>query len=263
MAVRPRVGPLLGTVRAIEYHWIWYRRNWRATVISSFMQPVLFLVALGFGFGSQVPPGEATGGRPYVVFLVPALLVITAVQIASWESTYSIMNSFKWEQNYWAVIATPVTPGQILGGQLAWGALRLVGSTTIFLLVAAVLGAVPGPGGVLAVPFAVLAGMAFSAPLMAWSATRDNPEAFSGLFRFVILPMTLFTGAFFPVSQLPDWVLPLVWLTPVWHGIELARGAAFGSLDPLPALGHIGYLVALLSVGVALGRRFFQRRLAA
>ncbi|HEV2783860.1 MAG TPA: ABC transporter permease [Actinophytocola sp.] len=262
MTVQLRVGPLIGTLRAVEYHWIWYARNWRATVISSFLQPVLFLVALGFGFGSQVRPSAATGGLAYVVFLVPALLVVTAVQIASWESTYSILNSFKWEQNYWAVIATPVTPGQILCGQLVWGALRLLGSTTIFLAVAAVLGAVPGPGGVLAVPVAVLAGMAFSAPVMAWSATKDSAEGFAGLFRFVILPMTLFTGAFFPVSQLPDWVQPLAWLTPVWQGIELARGVAFGSLDPLPALGHTGYLVALLSVGVLLGRRSFRRRLA-
>jgi lipooligosaccharide transport system permease protein len=261
MTVRPRVGPLLGTLRALEYHWIWYRRNWRATVISSFMHPVLFLVALGFGFGSQVRPSEATDGLPYVDFLVPALLVVTAVQISAWESTYSIINSFKWEQNYWAVIATPVTPGQILGGQLTWGALRLLGSTTIFLLVAVLLNAVPGPGIVFAVPLSVLAGMAFSAPVMAWSATRENAEAFSGLFRFVILPMTLFTGAFFPVSQLPDWALPLIWLTPAWHGIELARGVTFGSLAPLPALGHTGYLVALVTVGVLLGRRVFRHRL--
>jgi lipooligosaccharide transport system permease protein len=263
MTARTRVGPLLGTLRAVEYHWVWYRRNWRATVITSFLHPVLFLIALGFGFGSQVRPGAVTGGRPYVDFLVPALLVVTALQVASWESTYSIINSFKWEQNYLAVIATPVTPGQILYGQLAWGALRIVGNTTIFLLVAAVLGAVPDPRGILAVPFAVLSGMAFSAPVMAWSATRETAESFSGLFRFIVLPMTLFTGAFFPVSQLPDWAQPLIWLTPVWHGIELARGAAFGSLELLPALGHIGYLVVLLAVGLLLGRRFFHRRLAA
>lgn len=261
MTVQPRVGPLIGTLRAVEYHWVWYRRNWRATVISSLLQPVLFLVALGFGFGSQVRPGAATEGLRYVEFLVPALLVLTAVQVASWESTYSIINSFKWEMNYLAVIATPVTPGQILGGQLVWGTLRLLGSTTIFLAMAAVLGAVPGPGGVLAVPIAVLAGMAFSAPVMAWSATRDTAEAFSGFFRFLVLPMTLFTGAFFPLSQLPDWVRPLAWVTPVWHGIELARGAAFGSLDALPALGHTAYLVALLSLGVFSGRRSFRRRL--
>jgi lipooligosaccharide transport system permease protein len=262
MTVRTRVGPLIGTLRAVEYHWVWYRRNWRATVITSFLHPVLFLIALGFGFGSQVRPSAATAGVSYVVFLVPALLVVTALQVASWESTYSIINSFKWEQNYWAVIATPVTPGQIFSGQLAWGALRQLGSTTMFLIVAAALGAVHGPGIVLAVPFAVLTGMAFSAPVIAWSATRDSAEAFSGLFRFVVLPMTLFTGAFFPVSQLPEWAHPLIWLTPVWHGIELARGAAFGSLEVLPALGHTGYLVALVSIGVLLGRRSFQRRLA-
>jgi len=74
--------------------------------------------------------------------------------------------------------------------------------------------------------------------------------------------MILFTGAFFPVSQLPDWLVPVVWLTPAWHGIELARGTTFGTLSFLPALGHIAYLVALTAVGVALAVRYFHRRLA-
>lgn len=230
-------------------------------MISSFLEPVLFLVALGLGFGSQVQPGELTGGQPYVVFLVPALMVVTAVQNASWESTYAVFNSFKWEQNYVGVVATPVTPAQILYGQLGWIALRLLGTVTVFLAVASLLGAVVGPGVLLALPFAVLAGMAFSAPVVAWTATRQTAEAFTGLFRFVVLPMVLFTGAFFPLDQLPFWVAPVAWLTPMWHGIELARGTAFGTLHFLPALGHLAYLSALVAVGTLLGRRFFRRRL--
>ncbi|MBY8853398.1 ABC transporter permease, partial [Saccharothrix sp. MB29] len=112
-----------------------------------------------------------------------------------------------------------------------------------------------------AVPFAVLAGMAFSAPVIAFTATRQKPDAFNSLYRFVLMPMTLFTGAFFPLDQLPAWLHPLAWLTPVWHGIELARGAAFGTLGVLPALGHVAYLAALVAVGVVLGRRHFHRRL--
>jgi lipooligosaccharide transport system permease protein len=257
------IGAVRATLLAIHAHWIWYRQYWRATVISSFLQPVLFLVAIGLGFGSQVQPGEATGGLRYVVYLVPALIVMTAVDNATWESTYSVFNSFKWEQNYVGVVATPVTPAQILYGQLGWIALRLLGSTAVFLAVAALLGAVTGPGVLLALPFAVLAGMAFSAPVVAWTATRESAEAFSGLFRFVVLPMTLFTGAFFPLSHLPFWVAPVAWLTPMWHGIELARGASFGTLDLLPAVGHLSYLTALVAAGIWFGRRLFTRRLTA
>ncbi|WP_415362862.1 ABC transporter permease [Saccharothrix sp. BKS2] len=258
---------MLGLFRAaliaVENHWTWYRRNWRATAVSNFLQPVLMLLAMGLGFGSQVRVGEATGGHPYVVFLAPALLVLSAAQSAMFESTYAVLSSFKWQKTFFGVVSTPVTPAQVLYGQLLWIALRLAAGTAVFLGVAAALGAVTSPSAVLAVPFAVLAGMAFSAPVVAFTATREKPDSFNALFRFVLMPMTLFTGAFFPLDQLPAWLHPLAWVTPVWHGIELARGAAFGTLGALPALGHVAYLVALVVAGVVLGRHLFHRRLTA
>jgi lipooligosaccharide transport system permease protein len=123
-------------------------------------------------------------------------------------------------------------------------------------------GAVRGPGVLAAWVFAVLCGMAFSAPLVAFSATQEQEGgAFSAIFRFVVLPMTLFSGTFFPISQLPRAVQPLAWISPLWHGTELARGAALGTLQPVAAAGHLGYLVALLMVGVQLTRWQFRVRL--
>ncbi|MDQ2585981.1 ABC transporter permease [Saccharothrix yanglingensis] len=254
-------GPLRAAFLTVEGHWVWYRRNWRATVISNFLQPVLMLLAMGLGFGSQVQAGPATGGHPYVVFLAPALLVLTAVQNAMFESTWAVFSAFKWQQTYVGIVATPITPAQVLHGRLLWNALRLTASTLVFLAVATALGAVTTPAALWALPFAVLAGMAFSAPVIAFTATRRKPDAFNSLYRFLLMPMTLFTGAFFPLDQLPAWLHPLAWLTPVWHGIELARGAAFGTLGVLPALGHVAYLAAMVAVGVVLGRRHFHRRL--
>jgi len=259
-------GVVLGPARAIligvEKHWTWYQRNWRSTAISSFLQPVLFLLAMGVGFGSQVQPGEATGGQTYLVYLAPALVVVTTVQNATWESTYAVLSAFIWQKSYWGAVVTPVTPGQIFAAQLAWIGLRLVSSAVVFLAVAALLGAVAGPGVLLALPFAVLAGLAFAAPVVAFAATREGAEGFTGLFRFVVIPMTLFTGAFFPIEQLPEWLRPIAWITPVWHGVELARGATFGTLRLVPALGHVAYLSALVVVGTVLGRKYFRRRLA-
>ncbi|KAA2266148.1 ABC transporter permease [Solihabitans fulvus] len=260
-------GTVVGSWRAtwlvIEGLWTWYRRSWRATVVSSVLQPVLMLLALGFGFGSQVQPGDATGGLRYVAYLAPALLVSGAIQNAGGESTYPVLSAFKWQKTYWGVVATPISPGQLLSGQLLWIALRLLGSGAVYLAIAALFGAVTGPGVLLSLLFAVLAGMAFCAPVVAFSASRDDDgQGFAGLFRFVVMPMTLFAGTFFPISQLPAWVRPLAWLTPVWHGNELARGAAFGTLRPLATLGHVGYLVALLVAGALLACRLFRRRLA-
>ncbi|MDX8033078.1 ABC transporter permease [Lentzea sp. BCCO 10_0856] len=245
-----------------EKHWLWYRRNWRATAVSSFLTPVLFLVALGLGFGSQVQSTALIGGVPYLQYLAPALVVVTALQGATFESTYAIMSAFLWQKTYIGMVATPITPAQVLYGQTLWIGSQLFARAAVFVGIAAVLGAVVGPGMLLAIPFATLAGLAFSAPLVAYSSTLDKPDSFTTIFRFVLMPMTLFTGAFFPVSQLPSWLLPVVWLTPAWHGIELARGAAFGTMDLLPALGHIAYLVALTAGGIALGVKFFHRRLA-
>ncbi|WNV83288.1 ABC transporter permease [Umezawaea sp. Da 62-37] len=256
------VGPVRAVMLVVEKQWTWYRRNWRSTAISSFLQPVLFLLAMGFGFGSQVQPGAVTGGHSYLVYLAPALLVVTTVQNATWESTYPVLSSFIWQKSYWGAVVTPVTPAQIFYAQLTWIGLRLVSSALVYVAVAAALGAVGGPGVLLAVPFAVLAGLAFAAPVVAFSATRDGAEGFTGLFRFVVIPMTLFTGAFFPITQLPGWLRPVAWVTPMWHGVELARGAAFGTLRLVPALGHIGYLLVMGAVGVVLGRKYFRRRLA-
>ncbi|MGW6936692.1 ABC transporter permease [Lentzea sp. NPDC054927] len=245
-----------------EKHWLWYRRNWRATAVSSFLTPVLFLVALGLGFGSQVQSTALIGGVPYLQYLAPALVVVTALQGATFESTYAIMSAFLWQKTYIGMVATPITPAQVLYGQTLWIGSQLFARAAVFVGIAAVLGAAVGPGILLAIPFATLAGLAFSAPLVAYSSTLDKPDSFTTIFRFILMPMTLFTGAFFPVSQLPSWLLPVVWLTPSWHGIELARGAAFGTMDLLPALGHIAYLVALTAGGIALGVKFFHRRLA-
>lgn len=246
----------------VEGHWEWYRRHWHATLFSGIAQPLLFLVAMGIGFGSQVEPGAVTRGLPYLVYLAPALLVIGAMQNAVSESTYPVLSGFKWQKDYLAVVATPVTPGQLLGGQQIWVALLVLGNGAVYLLVAGLLGALAGPGVLLSLLVAVLTAMACSAPIMALAATVTNDgTVFNALFRFVIMPMTLFSGTFFPVSQLPDWAQPVVWLAPLWHGTELSRAAAFGGLDAWAVLGHAAYLVALFAAGTVLARWRFQRRL--
>ncbi|MCA1672255.1 MAG: ABC transporter permease [Actinobacteria bacterium] len=250
----------------VEGLWAWYRRNWRATAISSLLQPLLFLVAFGVGFGALIDGGgraeQATGGVPYLLYLAPALLAAGAVQSAAFESTYPILSAFKWQRTYWAVTATPITPAQLAGGQLAWIALRLTLSGTAYLLVIVLFGAVAGPGVLAALAFAVLCGMAFSAPLVAFAAAQENEgNVFAAVFRFVVVPMTLFSGTFFPISQLPELVRPLAWVSPLWHGTELARGAALGTVALWPGIGHTAYLTALLVAGVLLARWRYRVRL--
>jgi lipooligosaccharide transport system permease protein len=255
-----------GVALVVESHWTWYRRNWRATAVSTIVQPLLFLLAFGVGFGSLVQgsgqAAAATGGVPYLVWIAPGLLAMSAVQAAAFDSTYPVLSGFKWQRVYHSMIAGPITPAQVALGHLVWLAIKTAGSGAVYLLVIALVGGVAGPGVLLALVFSVLAGSAVAAAVTAFSATRENEgAAFSALFRFVVIPMTLFSGTFFPVDRLPEAVRPLVWISPLWHGTELARAAALGEWQPLAALGHLAFLLALLAVGVALAVRFFTRRL--
>lgn len=259
-------GRVVGSWRAawlrVEGHWTWYRRYWTSTLYSSGLQPVLFLLAMGIGFGSQVRPGVATGGLSYLHYVAPALLVAGAVQYAVGESSYPVLSGFKWQKDYHAVTATPVTPGQVLGGQLIWVALRLVLSGTVYALIAWAFGGWLHPTAVLVVPVGVVTGLACAAPVMAVAATTDDEGArFAAIFRFAVMPMVLFAGTFFPITQLPPTLRWLAWISPLWHGNELARGVALGGLGALPAAGHVAYLAGVFTVGGLLARRYFYRRL--
>jgi lipooligosaccharide transport system permease protein len=259
-------GAVRGALLVVEHCWVWYRRNWRATAVSSIVQPLLFLLAFGVGFGSLVQSGAgvaaATGGVDYLVWLAPALLAVSAVQTAAFESTYPVLSGFKWSRVFHAMTAGPVSPGQVALGLIAWVALKIAGSGAVYIGVIAVFGGVASPGIVVALLAAVLTGAAVAAPVTAFSACLENEgTAFSVLFRFVVIPMTLFSGTFFPVDRLPSWVQPVAWVSPLWHGTEIARAAALDRWQPLAALGHLAYLLLLIVLGAAIAARLFTRRL--
>lgn len=255
-----------GVLRVVDWKWMWYRRNWRATAVSSILQPLLFLLAFGVGFGALIDGtgrgAEATGGVDYLVWLAPALLCVAAVQTGVFDSTYPVLSGFKWQRFFVAITATPISPGQILAGHLAWTTLKIGGSGAVFVGVIAAFGGVRSPGVVAALLAAMLAGAAVAAPVTAFTAGIDDEGgAFNVLFRLVLIPMTLFSGTFFPVDRLPVWVQPVAWASPLWHGTELARAAALGGGAPLPLLGHAAFLVALVTAGSAVAVARFRRRL--
>lgn len=246
----------------VEGHWMWYRRYWRSNLYSSGLQPVLFLAAMGLGFGSQVRPEAVAGGWSYLHYVAPAMLLVGAVWTSVGEASFPVLSGFKWQRNYIALSATPVTAGQILHGQLLWVAIRLLLACGVYALVAVFFGAWLNAAALLVVLVGVFTGLACAAPVMAYSAsiTGEGTELVL-MFRFVVMPMTLFAGTFFPIEQIPIGLRWLAWISPLWHGTELARGAALGGLPLLAAIGHLLYLGALLAVGSLVARRCFQRRL--
>lgn len=249
--------------RVFEHRLVQYRRTYRATIFTSFLSPVLFLTAMGIGLGGYVSNSSSLGGVPYLVFLSPGLLAATAMQASSFESTYEIMGGLVWNRIFHAMYATPITPRDIALGNLLWIATRMTLVSTIFVLVIVVFGAAQSPLIVLAIPAAVLTGMAFAAPLAAFAATQSTPDRFSTIFRFGITPLFLFSGTFFPINSLPAAFQALAWLTPLFHGVALTRGLSLGTIvnDPLAAVVHVLYLVALTTVGAWLAVRNIGARL--
>jgi lipooligosaccharide transport system permease protein len=184
------------------------------------------------------------------------------MQTATFESSFPVMGKISWRRNYEAILATPLSVAHLLAGELLWIGFRVMTISLVFLGVLTLFGIPRSPTALLAVPAAVLTGVAFSAAVIAFSATQKNAEGFSWLFRFVINPLFLFSGTFFPLSQLPDNIEWVAALTPLYHGVALVRGAILaepGFLGPWPL--HIAYLVAFLSIGWLLAHRNLARRL--
>lgn len=250
-------------VRVLEYHLLGYRRSYRGTLFSSFLSPILFLAAIGIGLGALVDQGEAggVGGVPYLVFLAPGLLAANAMQAATFESTYPVMAGLTWLRTFVAMVTTPLRPFDVVLGTLLFVAFRLLLVGVVFVLIAVVFGAVDLLRGIAMIPAAVLTGLAFSAPIMAFSATQRSDNGFSALYRFVITPLFLFSGTFFPVTQLPPIIQPIAYLTPLWHGVSLTRGIALGTIDLPLALLNLAVLFAFLIGGALLAGVTFSRKL--
>jgi lipooligosaccharide transport system permease protein len=243
-----------------------YRRTWRSSIWSSVLGPLFYLGAMGFGLGSLVDKhGTASlGGVSYLVFVAPAILASGAMNTALSEASYPVFGSVKWNRIYIGAQASPLRPGDIFRGHLTFMAMRIAMNTAIVTVFIWAFGAAPSPWVVLAWPAAVLTGLAFAAPIAAWAVTVTSENSFAYLFRFGMMPLMLFSGTFFPLSQLPGWLRPLAYATPLWHGVALCRALSLGSglhADLLGALGHVTYLAALAAIGIWAGARTYRRRL--
>src|SRR5207248_7397441 len=162
-------------VRSLQSWAYRYKRTWRGSAVSSVLQPVLFLAAMGLGLGSLVNRGHTTalGGVTYIVFLAPALLAAAAMQTAAIEASWPVVAAVKWLKTYDAMLATPLRIRDILYGHLTWIATRVIISSAIYLVVLAAFGAAKSPEAVFLLPAATLTGLAFAAPIAAYAVTLE------------------------------------------------------------------------------------------
>jgi lipooligosaccharide transport system permease protein len=251
------------TVRSFEYWLHTFKHAWGASLVSGVLNPVLYLAALGVGLGALVDRSEPSGldGVAYLTFVAPGLLAATGMQIAAGEAGQPVRGAVQWTKAYHAMLATPLEVRDVLRGHLLWILSRVATSCAIYAGVMAAFGAFDSPWAMLALPVAILTGMAFAAPIAAFAVTQDRDLGFAVLSRFVIVPMFMFSGTFFPIDELPGALEPIAYATPLWHGVDLARELSLGTAEVGSALLHVGYLGLWALAGTAVAAVTFRRRL--
>lgn len=262
MGVSTRPGP--SPVHLLDYWATVFARTWRGAVVSSFLTPLLYVVAMGVVLGGFVEGDPATleGADSYLAFIAPGLIAAQAMTIVFGELTYPVMGMIKWHRTYLGMIATPLRIRDVVHGQLGYVLFRVATVSAVFVLVMAPFGVYETVwGAVLAFVVQLLVGAAFAGPLLAFSATLKDESWFALVFRLGMIPMFLFSGAFFPVENLST---PLEWLakvTPLWHAVGLTRMFTLDTLDASMVLLHVAYLAALALAGWQLAIRNLGRRL--
>jgi len=239
-----------------------YKWSMLATAIGS---PLLYLLAFGVGLATLIKSGGNAGvdGVSYAQFVIPAFLCAGAVGTATEEFTFGVLLGFKWNETYLGMNAGPITPRQIAGGHILFTIIRMTFTSGIFLAIAMAFGAIRFPQGLLVLPIAVLGGLAFGIPIAAYSTTiREDRGQFAVIGRTIVLPMTLFSGTVFPITQLPIWLQWIGWISPLWHSTQLSRVAAYGHVEPgWLTLVHVVVLVALIVVGALIQVHLTVKRL--
>jgi len=249
-------------LRAAGYWGYQYKRTWKSSIATSFLIPILYLAAMGIALGSLIDKhSHGVGGVSYLAYLAPGLLAGTSMQIGTNDMMYPVLGAIKWMRTYLAMLAGPLSVYDVLIGHLAWVATRIAIVVSIYLAVMAAFGTIFSFWAILALPVAVLTGMAFGAPMAAFAATLDKDSGFSTLYRFVIIPLFLFSGIFFPISQLPLVLQVVAYISPLFHGVSLCRDLTLGTVHLWPDLGHAAYLCLWVGVGYTVGRHTFAKRL--
>jgi lipooligosaccharide transport system permease protein len=239
-----------------------YKHTWMV-IVSGFFEPLFYLVAIGFGLGALVP---GIDGISYAAFVAPGLLASSCLNGALTDGFFNTFFKLHEAKTYEGVLATPMRLPDVAFGELLWAVLRGSLYAASFLIVLLVLGAVAGaplllsPTALLALPAAVLIAAAFSALALAATSLVRTIHDFDLVMGLAVMPMFLFSGIFFPITQLPAWGQWLATVSPLYHAVSVLRQLTTGTVD-LSMAGHFAYLLAVGCGGFLVAMRHLERRL--
>lgn len=255
---------LAGALRMTDYWATVYRRTWKGSVVNSFLTPLLYIVAMGVLLGGFIKgdPDELEGATTYLAFVAPGMLAAQAMSVVFGEVTYPVMAMIKWQRTFYGMIASPLSIADVVLAHLGFVLFRVGTVCAVFTLVMAPFGVFESWWGVLlSFPVQLLIGLAFAAPLYAITSAMKDESGFSLIFRLGMIPLFLFSGAFFPITNLGPVMEWIARLTPLWHGVDLTRMLVLGTVDWSVAAVHVVYLSALTVIGYVLAVRRLNKRL--
>jgi lipooligosaccharide transport system permease protein len=250
--------------RMIDYWAITYRRTYKASLISSFVTPLLYILAMGVLLGGFIPgdPTKLEGATTYLAFVAPGMVAAQTMTTVFGHTTYMLMGMIKWNRIHDSMLATPLGVPDLIASHLGFVVFRVGLVSGVFMLVMAPFGVFESvTGTILAFFVQLLLGVAIGACVYGFTAGLKDESAFSLLFRFGLIPMFLFSGAFFPIANLSPVLERLAQATPLWHGVDLTRMLVLGRVDGSLATIHVVYLVALAAIGWWWANRRLTRRL--
>ena len=238
--------------------------KWAGIILfAAVINPTLYLVSIGIGVGSLIDANNGVNGVNYLTFLAPALLASAAIQGSSDEVIFPVMDGFKWNRTFFGMRSTPLTARQISLGIFLAAMARAIVSIVIYWIVLYFFGALESSTAWLAMPAALLAGASMAAVMLALAARIENENFFFTLVgRFIMIPMFLFSGTFYPLTQMPVFLQFFGWISPLWHASELGRYLTYDyPLSGLQVSMHVAVLTSMVVIGLFLSARVFAKRL--
>ena len=236
-----------------------FLKLWKGVLWPQFLDPLFYLVALGFGLGTYV---ATVNGVPYEDFIGPGLIASAAMWVASFETTYNVYLRMNETRLYDNILATPVEVQDLVAGDLAWSSTRSALYGTSFLIIVTAFGLVSSPWAIAIPPFVFLGGLCFSVIGYTFTSLIPKIDLYSYFFTLGITPMFLFSGIFFPFDRLPEWAEVVAWCMPLYHLVEITRGLATGP-EALQILIHTTWLAVVSALLFTIPVRALRSKLVA
>lgn len=226
-----------------QRHWLVYTKLYKTSFALNFVEPAVYLVAMGFGLGAFV---QNIHGQPYINFIAPGIVASSSVFAAVYECTYGTYIRMTFQKTFDAILATPVNLDDLVAGELIWGATKSVIFGITIMFVIALFGLVSSWRIVLAIPFIFLGGLIFAELSVLFCAIVPGIDSFSYFYTLFMTPLFLFSGIFFPLDAMPHVVSVLAFFSPLYHLVNICRAFSAGSINT--EIGSMVWLVVVVAL---------------